>query len=68
MLWLLAVVCPPLAVWATERSGSRVAANVGLTLLLYFPGLFHALAAVERHNVGRRYQTVMRALVERRVA
>jgi len=67
MLSLLAVVCPPLAVLATERSGSRVATNLGLTLLLYFPGLFHALAAVERHNVGRRYESVMRVL-DRRAA
>src|SRR5262245_14272235 len=44
MLSLLAILCPPLAVWVAERSGSRTATNVGLTLLLYFPGLIHALS------------------------
>lgn len=62
MLSLLAIVCPPLAVLATERRGSQVAANVGLTLLLYVPGVIHALSAVERHSVERRYESVMRVL------
>lgn len=61
MLTVLAVVCPPLAVLATgSRSGA--AANLGLTMLLYVPGLLHALAAVDRHTTERRYESVMRAL------
>ena len=67
MLSLLAVVCPPLAVYAAEKKGSRVAANVGLTMLLYVPGVLHALAAVEKHSVGRRYESVMRVLERRPV-
>ena len=67
MLSLLAIVCPPLAVLLTEKSGSRTATNFGLTLLLYFPGLFHALSTIERRDLGRRYESVMRVL-ERRAA
>ena len=67
MLLLLAILCPPLAVLLAERSGSRTAANLGLTLLLYVPGVVHALSVVERHDVGRRYESVMRVL-ERRAA
>ena len=67
MLSLLAVCCPPLAVFAVEKSSSRVLTNLGLTLLLYFPGLIHALATIERRSVGRRYESVMRVL-ERRAA
>lgn len=67
MLSLLAIVCPPLAVLATEKKGSQVAASIGLTMLLYVPGLLHALAAVERHSVERRYESVMRVL-DRRIA
>jgi uncharacterized membrane protein YqaE (UPF0057 family) len=67
MLSLLAVVCPPLAVWVSERSGSRTAANLGLTLLLYLPGLIHAFSTIERRDLGRRYESVMRVL-ERRAA
>ena len=67
MLSLLAFVCPPLAVLVAEKSGSRAAANLGLTLLLYVPGLLDALTVVERRNVERRYASVMRVL-DRRAA
>ncbi|HJZ55363.1 MAG TPA: YqaE/Pmp3 family membrane protein [Gemmataceae bacterium] len=61
MLSLLAVVCPPLAVLATGNR-SKVAANLGLTLLLYVPGLLHALSEVDRYTTCRKYDAVMRAL------
>jgi uncharacterized membrane protein YqaE (UPF0057 family) len=67
MLSILAVLCPPLAVWATGKP-SRVLANLGLTLLGFLPGVLHALAEVERHTVGRRYESVMRALERQRAA
>lgn len=61
MLTLLALVCPPLAVLATETP-ARAAANLGLTLCMFVPGVVHALAVVERHTLSRRYDAVMRAL------
>jgi uncharacterized membrane protein YqaE (UPF0057 family) len=61
MLSLLAVVCPPLAVLATGNR-SEVATSLGLTVLGYVPGVRHALTVVERHSIGRRYESVMRAL------
>jgi uncharacterized membrane protein YqaE (UPF0057 family) len=61
MLFLLAIVCPPLAVLATG-SPSRAAANVGLTALLYFPGMIHALNEVDRYSTTRRYDSVMRQM------
>jgi uncharacterized membrane protein YqaE (UPF0057 family) len=66
MLALLAIVCPPLAVLATD-SRSRAAANLGLTLMGYFPGMFHAWGTVEKHSIERRYEMVMRALETRRI-
>ena len=66
MLSLLVIVCPPLAALATETP-TRAAGNLGLTLLGYFPGMLHAWGAVERYNIERRYDAVMRAL-ERRAA
>ena len=66
MLFLLAIICPPLAVLATGTP-SRAAANLGLTLLFYFPGLFHALNAVDRHTTVRQYDAVMRHM-ERQAA
>ncbi len=58
---LLAIICPPLAVLA---SGTRtqVVLNTGLTLLLFVPGIIHALSIVDQYNVERRYENVMRAL------
>jgi uncharacterized membrane protein YqaE (UPF0057 family) len=67
MLSFVAILCPPLAVLIAEKSGSRAAANLGLTLLLYIPGLIHAFSTIERRSVGRRYESVMRVL-ERRAA
>jgi uncharacterized membrane protein YqaE (UPF0057 family) len=61
MLSLLAVVCPPLAVLATGNR-SKFAANLGLTLLFYVPGMLHALSEVDRYSVTKRYDSVMRAL------
>jgi uncharacterized membrane protein YqaE (UPF0057 family) len=61
MLTLLAIICPPLAVLATgNRSGA--VENLGRTMLLYLPGLFHALDEVERYTTIRQYDAVMRVL------
>ena len=61
MLTILAFVCPPLAVLGT---GNRAAAakNLGLTALLYFPGLRHALRTVEEHANRRRFAAMIRAM------
>ena len=65
MLSLLAVLCPPLAVYAIGRP-SQAAVNVGLTMLLYLPGLVHALAAVDRYQVDRRNEALLRAVASYR--
>ena len=61
MLNLLAVICPPLAVLATGNPG-RAATNLGLTLLLYVPGMLHARSVVGQRNLERRYASVMQAM------
>lgn len=66
MLLLLAILCPPLAVLATGNS-SRAVANLGLTMLLFVPGVVHALSAVGQTRLERRYQSVMRAMACRPV-
>lgn len=67
MLNLLAFVCPPLAVLATGTPG-RAATNLGLTLLLYVPGMLHARSVVEQRTLERRYNAVMQAMERRRRA
>ena len=64
MLALLAIVCPPLAVLAVGTR-SNTAANVGLTLMGFVPGVVHALRVVEQHTIERQYASVMRVLEQR---
>ena len=64
MLYFLAVICPPAAALATAGP-KRAAANAGLTLLLYVPGLIHAWSAVERHYVDQRNEALLRAVALR---
>ncbi len=67
MLTLLAILCPPLAVLATGNASS-VATNLRLTMLLFVPGVLHALSEVEKHTLSRRYQSVIIELERRHVA
>jgi len=64
MLAILVILCPPLAVLLTAPL-SHAAKNVGLTLLLYLPGVLHAHAVVEQYRVARRYESLMRLLESR---
>ena len=59
MLFFLAVLCPPAAVLVLGKP-SQGAINLGLTLLLYIPGLLHALSVVRRYKIQRRNETLMR--------
>ena len=61
MLIVLVFLCPPLAVLFTAPP-SHAAKNVGLTLLLYVPGVLHARSAVERHRANRHYAKLIRVL------
>jgi len=60
---ILAIICPPLAV-LLFGTRTQAAANTGLTLCLFIPGVLHALSVVDQYNVERRYESVMRALAE----
>lgn len=64
MLYILAIICPPAAAFVASGP-KRAAVNTGLTLLLYVPGLLHALVAVERHYVDRRNAALLRAMALR---
>jgi uncharacterized membrane protein YqaE (UPF0057 family) len=62
MTYLLAILCPPAAVILVGRP-SQMAVNALLTLLRYFPGLFHALAVVGQHETRRRNETLVRLVM-----
>jgi uncharacterized membrane protein YqaE (UPF0057 family) len=61
MLFLVAVVCPPLAVLYVEGP-LRAAVCVVLTCLLFVPGMLHALAVVARHRNDLRNEALLQAV------
>ena len=61
MMSLLAVICPPAVVLATGTR-SQLWKNFGLTMLLFVPGVIHALDVVERRTVARQYESVFAAM------
>jgi uncharacterized membrane protein YqaE (UPF0057 family) len=64
MLILLVVLCPPLAV-LVAAGPTEALKNCGLSLLFYFPGVFHARSVVDRYRVNRRYDALMLLLEAR---
>jgi uncharacterized membrane protein YqaE (UPF0057 family) len=53
MLYLLAILLPPLAVLLTGRPLQAVL-NFFLTLLFYFPGMLHAILVVSEYKADQR--------------
>ena len=53
MLYLLAILLPPIAVLLAGRPVQAVL-NVVLCLLLYIPGIIHALLVVHEHKANQR--------------
>ena len=53
MLYLLAILLPPVAVLLCGRPFLAIL-NFFLTLLLYFPGMIHALFVVNEHKANER--------------
>jgi uncharacterized membrane protein YqaE (UPF0057 family) len=58
MLAIIAVLCPPVAVALVGRP-SQAIANVGLTMLLFVPGIIHAMSVVDRYHTEQRNETLM---------
>ena len=59
MLYLLAIFLPPVAVLAAGKPGQAVL-NFFLTLLMYFPGMIHALLVVSSHHADGRNGQLMK--------
>ena len=53
MLYLVAVILPPLAVLLAGKPFQALL-SIPLTLLLYVPGILHALFVVHNHYADRR--------------
>jgi uncharacterized membrane protein YqaE (UPF0057 family) len=61
MLYLVAILIPPLAVLLAGKPFQALL-NILLTLLAYIPGLIHALFVVHNHYEDRRAKRVIREL------
>jgi uncharacterized membrane protein YqaE (UPF0057 family) len=53
MLYLLAIILPPLAVLLTGRP-LQALLNLFLTMLLWIPGILHAILVVNEHKANQR--------------
>ncbi len=61
MLYLVAVVLPPLAVLLCGKPVQALL-SIPLTLLGWAPGVIHALIVVNNHYADQRAQRMIRAL------
>jgi len=65
MLYLVAVVLPPLAVFLCGKPFQALL-SIPLTLLGWAPGVIHALFVVSNHYADQRSERVIRAMGGRR--
>ena len=61
MLYLVAVLLPPLAVLLAGKPFQAII-NLILTLLFYVPGLIHAIFVVHNHYADMRQDRMLRDL------
>jgi uncharacterized membrane protein YqaE (UPF0057 family) len=62
-LYLLAVVLPPLAVLLCGKPLQAVL-NFFLTLMLWVPGMIHALLVAHNHYADKRQERMIKAMRE----
>jgi uncharacterized membrane protein YqaE (UPF0057 family) len=61
MMYLLAILLPPVAVLFTGRPFQAVL-NFFLTLLLWAPGAIHAILVVNEHKANQRADRIAREM------
>lgn len=64
MLYLLAILLPPLAVLLTGKP-LQALLNLVLTLFVWVPGVVHALFVVNGYHADRRNRELIEALRQR---
>jgi uncharacterized membrane protein YqaE (UPF0057 family) len=64
MMYLIAVLCPPLAVLLCGKPFQAVL-NLILCLFLYVPGAVHALLVASDHYADRRNERLLQAMAYR---
>ena len=64
MLYLLAILAPPIAVLLIGRPISALL-NFGLTLLFWVPGAIHAIMVVNEHKANKRADRLANKIADR---
>ena len=65
MLYLLAILLPPVAVLMCGKP-VQAALNLVLTLLLWVPGVIHAMFVVAEHKADKRADRIVKAATAQR--
>jgi uncharacterized membrane protein YqaE (UPF0057 family) len=65
MLYLLAIILPPLAVLLCGKP-IQFLFNIILTLLFWIPGVVHAILVVNDHYANKRTQKIVKAIEQSR--
>ena len=60
-MYLIAMICPPLAVLICGKPVQAVL-NLFLCLLLWLPGIIHAFAVVKEHNSNKRVEKLIKGM------
>ncbi|MCY4529447.1 MAG: YqaE/Pmp3 family membrane protein [Chloroflexi bacterium] len=58
MLYILAIIAPPVAVLLTGRPFTALL-NLGLTFLMWIPGVIHALFVLSEHKADKRFSRLV---------
>ncbi len=61
MLYLIAILLPPLAVFLAGKPFQALF-NILLTALIYFPGMIHALLVVHNHYADKRTARIVKEM------
>lgn len=61
MLYLLAIICPPLAVLLAGKPGSALL-NLVLTICLWIPGVIHAFLVINSAQADKRTERIVKEL------
>jgi uncharacterized membrane protein YqaE (UPF0057 family) len=64
MLYLVAILLPPLAVLLCGKPWQALL-NILLTLLIWFPGMIHALLVVHNYYADQRTERLIREMRRR---
>lgn len=67
MMYLLAIILPPVAVLFCGKPIAAIG-NIVLTLFFWLPGAIHALMVVSTHNAEKRQEKLIRAMRDNTLA